>query len=360
MTFQELVSPDKIESRLQEIWEELAKKNTTRACLFNLMVYTQFHSRSEYYRKIVQKLVEQFPCRIIFITSNPSPSSSYLKTTISVIFLEDKGCQAACDQIDIEVAGEESNKIPLLILPHLLPDLPVHLLWGENPTLENPLFEKLATFADRIIFDSEVSHPFSSFIAFVDSYFKKIKACFSDLNWVRTESWRDMLASHFYPQERMAHLKQLKKAHLCFNAEKSTYFSQVQIQALYLQAWISSRLGFSLKEAFPQKQELSLQYSPQAQWILSPKSDPRLTPGSILSLEIVTEKAYYSFQRKEENPDYVMIQESTEKACQLPYSYQLEKESLGLSLTKEILSRGTSLHYQQTTHLLLPLKEKNL
>src|SRR3990167_10302416 len=102
MTVQQIVEPAMIEAQLMKIWEELSKEKT-RACLFNLIVVNRLSERTDYIRNIVQKVSEKYPCRVLFITLDPTSTTSYLKTAVSVV----GSGTIACDYIDIGVAGPD-------------------------------------------------------------------------------------------------------------------------------------------------------------------------------------------------------------------------------------------------------------
>src|SRR5690348_8539575 len=138
MTTQQIVDPAKIEPELIRIWEGLAKEKM-RACLFNLIVFNRLSDRTDYIRDIVQKVSEKYPCRVLFITQDPQSPHSYLKTAVSVV----GNGTIACDYIDIGFAGPEMQRVPFVLLPHIIPDLPVSLLWTEDPSHDHPLFEPL-------------------------------------------------------------------------------------------------------------------------------------------------------------------------------------------------------------------------
>ena len=163
MTVQQIVAPERIETELIKIWEELAKENKMRASLFNLIVFNRLSARTDYIRSIVQKVVEKFPCRTLFVSQDPDAKQTYLKTAVSVVIPKAEESTVACDQIDIGVAGSELERVPFLLLPHILPDLPIYLLWAEDPSQPHPLFSPLIRLATRIIFDSESADNLLSF-----------------------------------------------------------------------------------------------------------------------------------------------------------------------------------------------------
>ncbi len=355
MSFREIVSPENIEITLQDTWEKLAKKSTTRASLFNLVVFAKLNSRLDYAQQVVAKLVEKFPCRVLFISWDPQKKESFLKTAVSVIFLG-KDLQTACDHIDFAVAGEDLSKIPFLLLPHFLSDLPIYLLWTEEFLLQDPLFEKLHLIADRIIFDSEIFDNFALFLENLTFLLKGRKQGLSDLNWIRTEKYRNMITSHFSQEERKNSLQKLKRGVFSFNSHTSSYFSHVKIQALYLQAWIASCLCLRFKDSKKTEKGLLIEYEGNIFFELNSENKPELAPGSIWNLELQTENTTYFFERDSQNETGFLIKTVMEKACELPYFFPVEKGTLGLSLSKEITNKGTSNHYKKTLPLLKRLE----
>lgn len=323
---QKIVSPDLIESTLQQIWENLTQENRVRASLFNLIVFHELSPRTDYLRHITQKVVEKFPCRVLFISFDPDPSTSYLKTAVSVVSPQG-GNNTACDQIDIGVAGHDLHKVPSLILPHLLTDLPTSLLWAEDPSKEHLLFAPLAEIATRLIFDSEATEDLVVFANTLLSLNMKQRIDIADLNWARTEGWRDLFATTFAPSERLEQLKTASHLSICFNARETSFFSHLHIQATYLRAWLASRLR------------------PIPNVTVHSEEWEALNPGSLLSIELTTQNSSIVFTRKPTQPDRVFVYISSPNQCELPYQYILGPAAVGQSLVKEISMKGTSSHY---------------
>ncbi len=196
-----------------------------------------FPSRTDYFRKIVQKVVEKFPCRTLFISHDPDSPQPYLKTAISVVTPNEKETSIACDQIDIGVAGPDLERVPSVILPHLIPDLPNYLLWAEDPSVSHPLFPPLAKLATRIIFDSESADSLLAFANTLLDLHQKTGIDVADLNWARTEGWRDLIASTFDSRQRQELLKQISILKIVYNARETEFFCHLKIQAMYLLAW---------------------------------------------------------------------------------------------------------------------------
>ena len=67
----------------QTVLNNILKKSSTcegaRACLFNLIVYTHEARRTAYFTEMAKMIRAQFPCRIIFITADPTSKESYFR-----------------------------------------------------------------------------------------------------------------------------------------------------------------------------------------------------------------------------------------------------------------------------------------
>ncbi len=344
LTIQQIVEPSQIEPELIRIWEELAEKNKIRASLFNLIVFTKNSPRTDYFRNIVQKVVEKFPCRTIFISHDPE-APSYLKTAISVVTATPKeDASIACDQIDVGVGGcELLEKVFFLILPHLIPDLPINLLWAEDPTIPHPLFEPLSSLSNRMIFDSECADNLGNFAKKLLEL-KKKKVDIADLNWARTEGWRDLIASSFDARKEL--LKQIDHMLITYNEVPTEFFCHLKVQALYLFAWGSARLNWKK--------------GPPSIEIKSEKWE-KLGPGTIIGVEIHT-KDEHLFQAKRifDMHHYVQIQFTSSDQCDLPYRYVLGQTATGQSLVREITRKGTSLHYLEMLEELIGTNDANI
>jgi glucose-6-phosphate dehydrogenase assembly protein OpcA len=334
MTIQQIVDPGKIEPELMRLWEGLAKEKM-RACLFNLIVFNKLSSRTDYIRGIVQKVSEKYPCRVLFISSDPESEHPYLKTAVSVV----GNGSIACDYIDIGVSGPEIERVPFLLFPHLIPDLPVSLLWTEDPSEPHPLFDPLSKLATRIIFDSESA---DSLLAFSQKILKLREGTgidTADLNWARIEGWRDLIASLFHSGERLDMIQNLQ---ITYNSRKTESFCHLKVQSMYLLAWLSSRLKWKFKKG---SKKLEFTFEKQKAEIHCAEWE-KLGSGTIISIDLTTSDDHlYHCARNEKQYHHVSIHVSSPEQCELPYQFVLGQTATGHSLVKEIITRGTSAHY---------------
>lgn len=360
----QIIDPAQIESELEKIWDSLQGTNKMRACLFNLIIYAKKCQRIGYLNQIAQKVIEKFPSRIIFITYDDACKAEEIKTAVSVMTAGEGGYEIACDLIDIAVCQRDHPKVPFVILPHILPDLPIYLVHADDPVSQNPVAQKLEHLADRIIFDSEAASDLSAFSQAVLKHLKRCSASLADLNWARTEGWRSLFASVFKSTDELETLREADSLKLTYHNQKTDYLCQTNIQAIYLQAWVAVQLGWKFEKVEKEGEALTFHYRNEKGAVsiaLHGAEMDEISPGRILSIEINTPKGVqYSFVRKKECLHHVMIEKSSREFCSVPTHYVLDKDVSGQSLVKEICHKGTSSHYLHVLNLLKGIKDVSL
>lgn len=336
-----------ITSALTRLWSSLEGTSKMRASLFNLLVVTPKNDRSEYVRQITLKVLQRFPSRVIAISLDPNLPPGQIEAHVSLIPGARGEVDIVCDYISLEVSPQSLDKIPFVILPHLLPDLPIYLLWADHPaTFVSHEFEKWIT---RVIFDSEVAENLSSFATTLLHYHQKNGSDIADLSWARTENWRELLSSTFYSPERLATLQGASKIEITYNAFETPSFCHTKIQSLYLQAWLASQLGWKLASAKPDH----FTYQHGLEMILKPAHNAKLTPGTVISLDILTPTdLHFSFARDPLHPHQIRTLICDVEKCEIPSKYIFTKSQTGLSLVNEIYHTGTSSHFLKVLDFL--------
>lgn len=346
MTTQENITTNSIQTELNRLWESQPQKVKIKASLFNLIIYTCEPCRNKYFKKIAQMVMEQFPCRIIFIQQDPSTQSPSLRVNVSVSSPESsKG--AACDQIIIEASGEEMKRVPFLILPHLIPDLPIYLLWGENPAKVATILPYLQRLATRVIFDSETTENLKGFSETILKEMETASHEIVDMNWVRTAGWRQIIAQAFDSKERVDLLAKASFIKLVYNDLSDPSFSMPETQAIYMQAWFASCLGWSFERLEKQPDKMVLHYSNhsgpiQIHLISQTRND--LSPEEIIECEISDPNNFDClFLRKMANE--VLVKASNQYQCLLPFTLLLPTLQSGRSFMQEIFYQKISTQY---------------
>ncbi len=330
-----IVPPSKIQEELDNLWNAQENKNKVRASLFNIIFFTKHSSREDYVRKIGFNLIEKFPARIFFISSDPASSENSLKTAVSVMSTEQGEFTITCDLIEISAQGDGEKQVPFILLPHIIPDLPVFLVWAEDPGFDSVLCNELRSFATRLIFDSESTEDLCRFSQAVSKLHVETHSEIADLNWARLENWRDLLTSTF---------------------STPPFFCHPKIQSIYLQAWIASRMKWAPDEKRPALDLSKFYYGFQGrsiEVILKAVKKSDFPPGMILFLELMTtQDEHYLFSKDPGPCSQISLTYSTKTECKLPTKFQFPKGESGQSLIKEICHKGTSEHYKQVLEMI--------
>jgi hypothetical protein len=362
-----IVAPSKIELELSHIWESLSKgaSRKMRATLFNLILVTDKNKREAYIRGLAKRIIEKFPSRILFVTIDRESKEDSLVTKVSVLspLLGDKEemSDIACDMIECEVTSASVVRVPFVLLSHLLPDLPVYLLWAEDPILDNPLSYQLERFSTRLIFDSEATSNLPLFAKSLLHHYKTSGAEIADLNWARTESWRTLLAATFHSKERVDELSDARTLKLTYNAKVTDFFCHTRIQSIYLQGWLAKRLKWTLRECEASSGEIFFHYeTPKnlpVEVHLIPQDAPEMAPGSLASFELNTYGGeHFLFARNPEASYQITLFISSREKCLMPTQFLFSKGGIGQTLVKEIGQKDTSEHYLELLEFIAGLE----
>lgn len=352
MNTKENTETNNIQAELNRLWESQPQRVKIKASLFNLIIYTYEPCRTKYFNKIVQMVKEQFPCRIIFIQEDPSTQTPSLRVNVSVSSPENKG--AACDQITIEASGDEMKRVPFLVLPHLIPDLPIYLLWGQDPAKVSTILPHIQPLATRVIFDSETTDNLKNFS---ETILKEIDAAANeivDMNWVRTAGWRQIIAQTFDSKERVDLLGKASFIRLVYNDLLDPSFTRPQTQAIYIQAWFASCLGWKFTQLENQQDKVILHYTNHSgpiQIHLVPQTRKDLSPEEIIECEISDPNNFDClFLRKAANE--VHVKASNQYQCLLPFTLLLPTLQTGRSFMQEIFYQKISTQYPNVLKMI--------
>lgn len=342
MNFEQVVPIHQIESALDKVLDEMQGKNKIRASLFNLLIYSKENKRESYIQLVTKKIVEKFPCRILLFI-NRGNDFKEIESKISVIEVEEqKNSEIFCDCIQFDMNEKELNKIPFLTFPHLIPDLPSYFLFSEDPEKFDLYPLHLENFCSRVIFDSETSENLLVFAKTVLKYQVKSGLQIADLNWARTESFRNLFMAQFLHQKTESKLNQLKNITITYNQVRSDFFSHTKIQSIYLAIWISIHLNLKLKNASIDQLIFDNQ-GKDLKICLAETSSNSVNAGRILSLELDLEEGeHYLFKRKEKNPHVIIIYPTKKDFCEIPSEFLLDGEESGASLVGEIFHHSAS------------------
>lgn len=336
--------------------QSLSKNEGGKACLFNLIIYTLDPKRTAYFSEMVNIIKNQFPCRIIFIQGNPLGKNNELSIKTENGGKTQKGFTS--DQIYIEASGQAFYQVYFLLLPLLVPDLPIFLLWGQNPTTEYTLLPRLELFSTRLIFDAETTEDLQQFSREMLIRLNSSSIQIADMNWAKIAGWREVFAQIFDSEERMEQLASSHVIDIIYNDNRSEELLHPNIQALYFQAWLASRLGWQLLkvEKIADTQTITYQSKQMIRKVcLCHKKNERFDPEDILSIEIQGDMGYACHITRQ-SATQISVQASNQYQCELPLTLLMPTLLSGRSFMQEIFYQKMSEQYGQMLEKLCTVK----
>jgi glucose-6-phosphate dehydrogenase assembly protein OpcA len=351
--FEEIIEMIDIASELKLLWETQSSAKRMKASLFNLIIYTQKVHRSDYFEAIIQSVVDQFPCRIFFVEGDNVSDTDLLKTQITAKTMASTGETVYCDMISIKASGPSLDKVPFLLLPHILPDLPVYLLWGQDPRDECRILSKLQGFADRLIFDAESTDNLQRFAVSVLDTIESNKHTVIDLNWIRLNSWRQVLSQVLHKRRTLELCQTLE---ISYNSCPSQAITHCDFQALYLQGWLASQLNWEMRSLGSASTNTSLINYAHAfgttQVKLIPKKRDNLPAGVIIDVKITSANSCQIDLERIGDSRRVKVSVSSKKSCTLPQIYTLSGDERNQQIIKDTFFNVPSKHYPELLNTL--------
>lgn len=296
--------------------------------LFNLVVYLHDSHSIPYYTKLIQSIKEKFSCHTICILPQD-------------FFVKPNDCKI------IQVNAANSDNLHLTLFSHLLPDIPIYLLWGQDLLDENSILTKLQHFSHRLIFDSDTSLDLIS----LSNYLKTIKEEHSieiiDLNWLRISGWREAILKVFDTSLKVNQLKNSKKITIYYNCIEDGNATHSHRGGYYIQLWLSSRFSWHL-ESEEKKEDSYFYHYKECSVTLLPQKHPHLFAGGITRIDIVSENEQTIMHRTIDDFKKVRIEAFDKEKCQIPYSFYIPIYYEGPNFLSDILFSQTSEHYLQS------------
>ncbi|GAB4237267.1 MAG: hypothetical protein Tsb0021_17100 [Chlamydiales bacterium] len=316
--------------------------------LFNLILYTEENLSLDYYEDMLKTTIARFPSNIIFIQHHPNSNESFCRTEEKPI-KSSENSEMTCHQLIIRTAGNGISKVPFLILPSLVPDLPIYLIWGQDPTKPNDLFAHLYPYIDHLIFDSERAENLTSFAKAVIKKRKKWDCRIVDMNWARCSGWRIVLRQAYDTKEKIRDLNHSKKIVITYNQQSTNSFQHQEIQAIYLQSWLSTQLNWNFVKQGKEDGKFTFIYQAVDQEIhvgLEKAYIENFDPGAIVGFESETyDNKSTTLKRESDSPKQVYAQFCHEGSCELPFTIPLYTMSRGQTFIKYLLYSPIDAHY---------------
>jgi len=318
--------------------------NTSKASLFTLIVVAYDPDRLKQSRSLVQTIAERLPCKIIFISIDPQAQESFLRCESTTQHISDSKNDICFDVLSIEMSRDELSKAPFLILPEIIADLPAYLLIDHDLTQLQPLINDLQNLTSRIAFDIAMPENLSTFARNILSLPYKQKL--TDINWTRTKPWRETLFNLFDNPQKLSELNSCQKLHIRYSQAPTS--NGTSLQAIFLQAWLASRLGWTLSSVEREKEHFHLQYTTSQEQVsvtISPEQSPFIEHRGIIGVEIQGDDELHMVLSHEQDDRHITVRKSTKESCELPYVMFVDSLRRGRALPSELFLQTPSDHY---------------
>ena len=339
-----------IEEELQKLWRSQVFGNQLKAGLFNLVIYSHEARRTEYLKEMIRNFILKFPCRIIFIDHKKEAHPEQIKVSVSDRLKGADDTVAYCDQIYIEVTSAFIHRVPYIILPHFIPDLPIYLLWGQDPVYEHEILPEIEEYAVRLIYDSECNHNLKIFSTKILEKMRKSNLEFMDVSWGLITGWRDALAVCYDSEEQVIVLHSADTIQITYNAVLEDKIFHAERQAIYFQAWIASEMEWTFVETRKENDRNIISYNNGEKNItvtLIPSHHKDLPVGQLVSVEILSDVEEISLKIQDSNPSRIIVTASTKDRCDLPFVITVADSRRGTGIMKELFFQRPSPRYKK-------------
>ena len=179
------------------------------------------------------------PCRIITLcpilgedTGVTAQVSAYCP-----INKQSQNTLICCEYITLSGTAEALERIGGIIAELAIADLPKFIWWKATPTPDLPLFKRLVSSSDTVIFDSSSFVEPETDLQALAGLLKQNTAL-ADINWRRLAPWQELTAAAFDPPERRSAIYEVNRVTI-------DYEQGNQSQALMFLGWLASRLQWT-------------------------------------------------------------------------------------------------------------------
>lgn len=333
--------------------KELNTPGQIKACLFNLVVYAQEEKRAAYLQELERTILDKFPCRIIFIEKSAN-NEELLDVSVNSQIADKVKKKFNYDEILIRAGTKMLARVPFLVIPNLAPDLPIYLLWGQDPTADKEILPKLEEYATKLIFDSECTLSLQGFAKEMLNLMKSRKTDVMDLNWASIAGWRDALAAVFDNKECVEKLKTAPEITITYNEKKTELARNHQTKAIYLQAWLASCLGWEyLSKEFEGNRGKIFYKNETSETVVTliGEENDSLSAGAIVSFEATHDGYLFQILRRQDRSK-VTVHTTRNDRCELPYTLSLPEIKQRSTFMREIFYQSVNNHYKKMLKMI--------
>ncbi len=236
-----------IEKELTSLWKAAAQdevQNTTRACLWNLVVHSPDYESSDALRNQLEEIYPSVPMRTLLLEIESGAEPPLSAWVSARCHFTGKGKQVCSEEVTIRCQGDNIAKLPQLVSALLVPDVPAAAWWPDLTHDPKNLVEHFTDTLDRVVLDSSTA-PGATGLTVLQTLAGLRRAgrqMLGDLSWHRVAPWRSLLARLFDHRAAMVDLHKVDSVHIEVVGRAGQAAGS---PVLLLSGWLASCLGWT-------------------------------------------------------------------------------------------------------------------
>jgi len=227
-----------------------------RASVLNLIVTVVDDPAADRVVHTLMGLGVRHPSRAVVLVPEPGDAPLPLDARISTHCHDASGGgdRICYEEVVLTVRGEAAHHLSGIVAPLLIHDLPTHVWWPGDPPFNDPVFDQLIEFGDRLIVDS------ADFVDLLGGLRRlanlRRRSGVGDLTWERLAWWQELTAQFFDAPRFRRYLPNLSRLRIQYavpppassrhdeDEEVAPGVAAPMVQALLYAGWIATRLGW--------------------------------------------------------------------------------------------------------------------
>jgi glucose-6-phosphate dehydrogenase assembly protein OpcA len=245
-----VIDPAAIERELQRMIRLPENSSTTgvpgtRTAVLNLVAYAADAPTRERIVRTLAALVDHHPSRTIVAMVDAGAGKEVdAQVQVDCRPMGTTGLKVCSEHVILVASPRMLRRLPNVVLPLLLSDLPVVFWWPGEPALREPLLYDMLRPANRFVVDTLGFVHVERTLVTLDALRNRpgVGIDLADLNWARLLPWRELVAQFWDVPAWRWHLSRVERVEI--ELGKPADGRSNRAQALLLAGWLASRLGW--------------------------------------------------------------------------------------------------------------------
>lgn len=233
-----------IEKELASLWRHAAgdgaarDDSVSRACLWNLIVWTETEADFARARQLVDAIAPACPARALVLRRAAGEGAELTASIEGNCRIGADGARLLCsEEITLTARGRGEDHLPGLVRALQVPDVPAALIWAGALPADSTHVRRLLAGASRLVVDTGDLGSEGRLEGLAELARLATAVELADLGWIRLASFRMLLAGVFDRPVGPEPLRRLARVRLeCSRHGAGT--------AQLLLGWLASRLGW--------------------------------------------------------------------------------------------------------------------